>query len=82
MLFALSAPAASRSDRAGSSAETTADLAGANNCFLSASISAASGEDKLITPWGHSALTWPWPTTYLNVQLEVSDATQTSTTST
>lgn len=31
-------------------AETAADPEGANNCFLSADISVASSEDKLIAP--------------------------------
>lgn len=52
-----SAPSASRPDRAWSSAETAADPAGANNCFLSAGISAGSGEDKLTAGWGHDTLT-------------------------
>lgn len=60
-----STPSASRPDRAGSSAETTADPAGANNCFLSAGISVASSEDKPIALWGRGTLTWLQPTTCL-----------------
>lgn len=59
-----------RPDRGGSTAETAADPAGANNCFLSAGISVASGEDKLIAPWGHGTLTRLQPATCLSVLLE------------
>lgn len=53
-------------------AETTADPAGANNCFLSTGISVASSEDKLTALWGHGTLTWLQPTTCLNVRLQPS----------
>lgn len=55
-----SAPLASRPDRAGSWAETTAD----QQLLLAAGISVAVSEDKMPTLWGHGTLTWLQPTTF------------------